>query len=200
MGKNIIICSDGTGNTFDSRVTNVTHLIECLALGNHKEQVAVYDQGVGTTANRCSKVHGYRESLKDKGAFASCPLRSNQSFGQRRGSTEDVDFSLGTVLRKMFVRCIESCRICMRDPTIECFCLALAAAPSRCVPWPGCCIGASCRNLKAPTSKRASCERGKCMNRCLRMRQQPCSSARSSDRALIRFPWCLGHGEILWRS
>ena len=32
MAKNIIICSDGTGNTFESPVTNVTHLIKYLAL------------------------------------------------------------------------------------------------------------------------------------------------------------------------
>ncbi len=73
MGKNIIICSDGTGNTFDSRVTNVTHLIECLALDNHKQQVAVYDQGVGTSVHRCSKVDAYRNSLKDKEALRVLP-------------------------------------------------------------------------------------------------------------------------------
>lgn len=73
MGKNIIICSDGTGNTFDSRITNVTHLIECLALDNHRQQVAVYDQGVGTSAHRCSRVYAYKEGLKDPEALRILP-------------------------------------------------------------------------------------------------------------------------------
>ncbi len=73
MGKNIIICSDGTGNTFDRHVTNVTHLIECLALDNHNQQVAVYDQGVGTSVHRCRKVDAYKEDLKDKEALRVLP-------------------------------------------------------------------------------------------------------------------------------
>ncbi|MGQ0554919.1 MAG: T6SS phospholipase effector Tle1-like catalytic domain-containing protein [Nitrospiraceae bacterium] len=73
MGKNIIICSDGTGNTFDSRITNVTHLIECLTLDNHKQQVAVYDQGVGTSAHRCGRVYVYKEGLNDTEALRILP-------------------------------------------------------------------------------------------------------------------------------
>jgi uncharacterized protein (DUF2235 family) len=52
MGKNIIICSDGTGNTFEKRITNVTRLIRHLDLDHPDRQVVCYDQGVGTTALR----------------------------------------------------------------------------------------------------------------------------------------------------
>jgi len=52
MSRNIVVCSDGTGNTFDSRVTNVTRLVKNLVLDNPKRQLVIYDQGVGTTARR----------------------------------------------------------------------------------------------------------------------------------------------------
>ncbi len=50
MAKNIIICSDGTGNsTIKNRGTNVFKLFEAVDL-HHQEQkqVAIYDDGVGT--------------------------------------------------------------------------------------------------------------------------------------------------------
>ena len=78
MSKNIIICSDGTGNTFDADQTNVTRLIQHLALGNHREQVAVYDQGVGTNADRVSEVESFRAGLEGDAALHILPppLRS----------------------------------------------------------------------------------------------------------------------------
>jgi len=55
MGKNIIICSDGTGNTANKdRGTNVFKLFEAVDLNGHLVdpkltlQVALYDDGVGT--------------------------------------------------------------------------------------------------------------------------------------------------------
>jgi uncharacterized protein (DUF2235 family) len=55
MAKNIIICSDGTGNTANKdRGTNVFKLFEAVDLNGHrtnptlKPQVALYDDGVGT--------------------------------------------------------------------------------------------------------------------------------------------------------
>lgn len=78
MSKNIIICSDGTSNTFDADQTNVTRLIQHLALGNHREQVAVYDQGVGTNADRVSEVESFRAGLEGDAALHILPppLRS----------------------------------------------------------------------------------------------------------------------------
>ena len=52
MAKNLVICSDGTGNTFDSRVTNVTRLVKNLVLDQPERQLVIYDQGVGTTKKR----------------------------------------------------------------------------------------------------------------------------------------------------
>jgi uncharacterized protein (DUF2235 family) len=55
MSKNIIICSDGTGNTaIKDRGTNVFKLFEAVDLNGHRAdpkltpQVALYDDGVGT--------------------------------------------------------------------------------------------------------------------------------------------------------
>jgi uncharacterized protein (DUF2235 family) len=55
MSKNIIICSDGTGNTaVKNRGTNVFKLFEAIDLNGHRTdatltpQVALYDDGVGT--------------------------------------------------------------------------------------------------------------------------------------------------------
>jgi uncharacterized protein (DUF2235 family) len=55
MAKNIIFCSDGTGNTaIKGRGTNVFKLYESLDLTHHhldpclKPQIAFYDDGVGT--------------------------------------------------------------------------------------------------------------------------------------------------------
>lgn len=48
MGKNIVMCSDGTGNTWAEQVSNVTRLVKSLALGRGDGQLAFYDQGIGT--------------------------------------------------------------------------------------------------------------------------------------------------------
>ncbi len=55
MPKNIIICSDGTGNTaIKNRGTNVFKIFEAIDLNGHRidpnldPQVAFYDDGVGT--------------------------------------------------------------------------------------------------------------------------------------------------------
>ena len=48
MGKNIVICLDGTGNQLKARGnTNVVRLYEMLDL-DEAEQIAYYDPGVGT--------------------------------------------------------------------------------------------------------------------------------------------------------
>ena len=63
MGKNIVLCSDGTGNQdIKNRGTNVFKLYEAVDIQGHKtkpvtKQVAFYDDGVGT-ANAFAKVVG----------------------------------------------------------------------------------------------------------------------------------------------
>lgn len=59
MARNIVICSDGTGNTFDKGVSNVTNLIRRIELD--ETQLAVYDQGIGTNAKRLKAVRDYRD-------------------------------------------------------------------------------------------------------------------------------------------
>lgn len=63
MGKNIVLCSDGTGNQdVKNRGTNVFKLYEAVDIQGHKTapltpQVAFYDDGVGT-ANAFARVVG----------------------------------------------------------------------------------------------------------------------------------------------
>lgn len=49
MGKNIVLCLDGTGNQLKAKGnTNVVRLYETLSLDEPDQQVAYYDPGVGT--------------------------------------------------------------------------------------------------------------------------------------------------------
>ena len=64
-GKNIVLCSDGTGNSMlRNRGSNVWKLYEAVDLTRHRhdqklaEQVAFYDDGVGTEDNKVLKVAG----------------------------------------------------------------------------------------------------------------------------------------------
>ncbi len=56
--KNIILCSDGTGNTMTKgRGSNVWKLYEAIDLTDQR-QVAFYDDGVGTEENKLFKMIG----------------------------------------------------------------------------------------------------------------------------------------------
>jgi uncharacterized protein (DUF2235 family) len=64
-GKNIVICSDGTGNTaIKGRGTNVFKIFESVDLNSHRfdpklpPQVAIYDDGVGTESFKLLKILG----------------------------------------------------------------------------------------------------------------------------------------------
>lgn len=65
--RNLVVCSDGTGNTFDRRASNVTALTGHLVLDSTR-QVVIYDQGIGTTAERAGTV-SRRISGADPAAF-----------------------------------------------------------------------------------------------------------------------------------
>jgi uncharacterized protein (DUF2235 family) len=65
MAKNIIICSDGTGNTaIKGRGTNVFKMFESADLNSHRfhpertPQVAIYDDGVGTESFKVLRILG----------------------------------------------------------------------------------------------------------------------------------------------
>ena len=47
MAKNIVICSDGTGQN-GLKKTNVSRIVTNLDLSNVENQIACYDRGVGT--------------------------------------------------------------------------------------------------------------------------------------------------------
>jgi uncharacterized protein (DUF2235 family) len=57
MAKNIVLLSDGTGNTSATLfTTNVWRLYQALDLSDPDRQVAYYDDGVGTSSfNRLLK-------------------------------------------------------------------------------------------------------------------------------------------------
>lgn len=48
LGRNIVVCSDGTGNTLEIKVSNVVRLVERLRVDDPARQVVIYDQGLGT--------------------------------------------------------------------------------------------------------------------------------------------------------
>ncbi len=75
MSKNIVICSDGTGNTAGKeRGTNVFKLYEAVELNGAKRQVAIYDEGVGTQRMKVVKLvsgaFGWGLSRKVKELYA----------------------------------------------------------------------------------------------------------------------------------
>ncbi len=73
MKRNIVICSDGTGNTFDKSVSNVTRLIKLLALNKPEEQVVFYDQGIGTNEKRLTAVGNYGASVQGEKSLFTLP-------------------------------------------------------------------------------------------------------------------------------
>jgi uncharacterized protein (DUF2235 family) len=117
MARNIVICSDGTGNTFDQGVSNVTLLIRRIALD--RAQIAVYDQGIGTNAARLDAVKEYRNRevpggedvlkildapagllARALGLAAGCGLKANvremyRALAERYRGEEDQVFLFG---------------------------------------------------------------------------------------------------------
>jgi uncharacterized protein (DUF2235 family) len=51
MSKNIVICSDGTGQTYGVKNSNVARLLRVLDLGDERKQIATYDPGVGSLSD-----------------------------------------------------------------------------------------------------------------------------------------------------
>jgi len=48
--RNIVICADGTGNTYVGRPSNAARIVDLLAMDDPERQTVVYDQGIGTDA------------------------------------------------------------------------------------------------------------------------------------------------------
>ncbi len=62
MPKKIFLCSDGTGNTFDSE-TNVSRMVRCLSLKEEDNQLVVDDQGLGNAVKQSMEFNKYTEKL-----------------------------------------------------------------------------------------------------------------------------------------
>ena len=60
--RNLVICSDGTGNTFRQQVSNVSLLVQALDLAHPGDQIVFYDQGIGTTASLVQGVEAFKKS------------------------------------------------------------------------------------------------------------------------------------------
>ncbi|HVG99156.1 MAG TPA: DUF2235 domain-containing protein [Miltoncostaeaceae bacterium] len=69
-GRDIVVCSDGTGKSLDGRATNVVGLVGCLSLDDARRQVVVYDRGIGSGS---AGGEAFRSAHRD--ALASGALR-----------------------------------------------------------------------------------------------------------------------------
>ena len=99
MARNIIICSDGTGNTFDAKPSNIHSLLECLALDNHEAQVVAYDQGIGTNARRVDGVMTFRARVPDKNALIVLPPPRRMWFSPTGFTTRFFGLTAGYGLK-----------------------------------------------------------------------------------------------------
>jgi T6SS, Phospholipase effector Tle1-like, catalytic domain len=132
MEKDIIICSDGTGNTFDGDITNVTRLVKHLDLDHPEQQVVRYDQGVGTTARGKREVSRIPASPGQVMPCVSCRRQSRAGFRCGPGCAAQVGCASGGGSRRTCARCTAGRRNYMGVPTTRSFCLGSAGARSRC--------------------------------------------------------------------
>jgi uncharacterized protein (DUF2235 family) len=79
MGRTIVMCSDGTGNTFDARITNVSRMVRFLDASDAGRQVIRYDPGVGTVAARTEHVRS--EGAADGEAVEILPTANRSQRG-----------------------------------------------------------------------------------------------------------------------
>jgi len=126
--KNIILCSDGTGNTMmKGRGTNVWKLYEAVDLTAHrwqqgqndgstrgKEQIAYYDDGVGSQQNKILKIvggafgYGLKRNIRD--------LYKSLCRAYRPGDDIYIfGFSRGAYTARVLAGLILSCGILRHD-------------------------------------------------------------------------------------
>ena len=67
MGKNLVLCADGTCNAFGATSSsNVARLIEFLDLDDARQQIVIYDQGVGTLAREHENIERFKRDLQER--------------------------------------------------------------------------------------------------------------------------------------
>jgi uncharacterized protein (DUF2235 family) len=65
MGKNVVLCADGTCNAFGAKSSsNVARLIQYLNLDDAHKQVAMYDQGLGTLESEYQNLERFKQNLE----------------------------------------------------------------------------------------------------------------------------------------
>src|SRR5262245_54832090 len=64
MPRNLVICSDGTGNTFRQHVSNVSRLVQAVDLSDRHEQIVFYDQGIGTNPSLVEDVKAFKHEKR----------------------------------------------------------------------------------------------------------------------------------------
>lgn len=65
--KNLVVCADGTGNSFDTNVSNVVRLVRCLDLDRSTTQIVFYDQGVGTRQASVNAAYAFKNAARRPG-------------------------------------------------------------------------------------------------------------------------------------
>jgi uncharacterized protein (DUF2235 family) len=100
MARKIVICSDGTGNTFSKRVSNITRLIKSLDLSDPLTQAVFYDQGIGTNPSLVKAVKAYKaEAGKNREGLQILPAPKTLKLFVLRPFTRFAGLALGYGLR-----------------------------------------------------------------------------------------------------
>ena len=69
MGRNLVLCADGTCNAFGDSSSNVARLLQHLELQQAHAQVVCYDQGIGTRMSEHARIQAFQRGLGDSGAL-----------------------------------------------------------------------------------------------------------------------------------
>ena len=67
MRRNLVVCSDGTGNTFEQHVSNVSLLVRSAVLSDRDAQLVFYDQGIGTNPALVRRIKEFKAGARRNG-------------------------------------------------------------------------------------------------------------------------------------
>ncbi|MGH8655522.1 MAG: phospholipase effector Tle1 domain-containing protein [Gammaproteobacteria bacterium] len=84
MGKNIVICADGTANAFTGERSNVARLVRLLAKGDDAAQMVAYDQGIGTDMKRARELRAVERTDPEVKGLHVLPGPPESWWGRER--------------------------------------------------------------------------------------------------------------------